>query len=141
MKMMVRVAVMGLLGVCLLAGPVPEANRKHFPPCVVKTEPANGVVDVDPQRKEIKVTFDRKMDTGRAWSWIIHRQLGAYPGVRGGPEPQWEEDGRTCVLSVRLRPDTVYAVGANSFRHTGFKSADGKVAMPYVWMFRTKKAK
>jgi hypothetical protein len=123
-----------------LAGEKAEADR-DFPPRVVKTEPAIGEKDVDPALKEIKVTYDRPMTQGQNYSWIIHKDLGDYPGTKGGPEPRWENDGKTCVLAVKLRPDTVYAVGVNSVRHFGFKDADGKVAVPYVWVFKTKQAK
>jgi len=119
-------------------GAAPDSD---FPPRVVKTEPAYGEKDVDFSLKEIKVTFDRPMQTEKAWSWIIHENLGVYPGFRGGPEPRWENDGKTCVLPVKLSPDTVYAVGVNSVRHSGFKDAGGKVAVPHVWVFKTKKAK
>ncbi len=110
-----------------------------FPPRVVRTEPADRERAVDFTLQEIKVTFDRPMTTGASWSWIIHPDLGVFPGYRGSPDPRWENDGRTCVLAVKLSPDTVYAVGVNSIRHTGFRSADGKVAVPHVWVFKTRK--
>lgn len=116
-----------------------EAIDRDFPPHVIKTEPAICEKNVDFNLKEIKVTFDRPMQTDKAWSWIIHENLGVYPGYKGGPEPRWEDDGRTCVLAVKLSPDTVYAVGVNSVRHSGFRDADGKVAAPYVWVFKTRK--
>ena len=112
---------------------------EDLPPYVVLTEPADRVRDVDPGLREIKVTFDRPMNTERSWSWIMLRTVGDYPGYRGSREPRWEKNGRTCVLSVRLRPDTVYAVGVNSFRHTGFRDAKGTIAVPHAWVFRTKK--
>jgi hypothetical protein len=76
------------------------------------------------------------MDTS-SWSWIIHSDLGVYPGIRGGSQPRWEDEGRTCVLPVHLKPDTVYAVGVNSIRHSGFRDKDRGKAVPYVWVFRT----
>jgi len=100
-----------------------EEEKLALPPYVVKTQPENRAIDVGPTLREIKVTFDRKMDVNRSWSWIIHRHLGAYPGSRDLGEPRWENEGRTCVLPVRLRPNTVYAVGCNSIRHTGFRPA------------------
>ena len=133
-------AVAALCGPAAGAGEKAEADR-DFPPRVVKTEPAMGEKEVDPALKEIKVTYDRPMTQGQNYSWMIHRDLGEYPGTKGGPEPRWENDGKTCVLAVRLRPDTVYAIGVNSVRNSGFKDADGKVAVPYVWVFKTKKAK
>lgn len=111
-----------------------------LPPFAVKTEPADRAKDVDFTVQEIKITFDRPMQTEKAWSWITHENLGVYPGFRGSAEPRWENDGRTCVLPVKLSPDTVYAIGCNSFPHTGFKDKDGKVAVPLVWVFKTRKA-
>ena len=132
-------SVLGALTAASLAQEKKPAFDPELPPCVVKTEPANRAKDVDPALREIKVTFDRPMDTGGNWSWIIHQALGIYPGVRGGPVPRWENEGRTCVLPVKLKPGTLYAVGANSFRHTGFRDRKGRIAVPYVWVFRTKR--
>jgi len=112
---------------------------RDFPPHVVKTVPENLAKEVDVALREIRVTFDRPMKQEKAWSWMIHRNLGVYPGVRtrGGAGPHWEEDGRTCVLPVALAPNTVYAVGANSVRNTGFRDTEDKIAVPYVWVFKT----
>lgn len=131
-----------LAGVLCMVSTAQEAEApkdEAFPPRVVKTEPADRAADVDSHLREIKVTFDRPMQTGRNYSWIILRQHGVYPGYRGGPEPRWENDGKTCVLAVRLSPDTLYAVGINSFRHTGFHDPKGKPAVPYAWVFKTRK--
>lgn len=111
----------------------------EFPPRVVKTEPEDRAAGVDFHIREIKVTFDRPMETGKNYSWIILRAHGVYPGYRGGPDPRWENDGKTCVLPVRLSPDTLYAIGINSFRHTGFHTPDGKPAVPFAWVFKTRK--
>ena len=110
-----------------------------LPPCVVKTEPADRAKDVEFSLREIKVTFDRPMATEKSWSWMIVVECGLYPGYRGSAEPRWEDGNRTCVLPVRLSPDTVYAVGANSPRNWGFRDTKGKAAVPYAWVFKTKK--
>ena len=86
------------------------------------------------------MTFDRPMATEKAWSWMILRDLGAYPGDRTLGEPRWENDNKTCVLPVKLSPGTLYAVGVNSPRNWGFKGADGKAAVPYGWVFKTRAA-
>lgn len=112
-----------------------------LPPCVVKTVPADRAKDVDANLREIKVTFDRPMITKQQWSWIIHEHLGIYPGAKDGPPPRWEDGGRTCCLPVKLIPNTLYAVGVNSFRHTGFRDPNNRVAVPYTLIFRTGKAK
>ncbi|MDP6111409.1 MAG: Ig-like domain-containing protein [Planctomycetota bacterium] len=135
-------AVSGFTAFCLIAASAagePEANT-DFPAMVIKTEPENRATGVDFTIQEIKVTYDRSMDQG-SWSWIIHTNLGLYPGYRGSANPRWEDKGKTCVLPVKLSPDTVYAIGVNSFRHTGFKDETGKTAVPHVWVFKTKKTK
>jgi len=131
-----------LTGVFCLVTAAQETDTKQdaeFPPRVVKTEPADRTADVDFRLREIKVTFDRPMETGKNYSWIILRAHGVYPGYRGGPEPRWENDGKTCVLPVRLSPNTLYAVGINSYRHTGFHDPAGKPAVPFAWVFKTTK--
>ncbi len=135
--------VLGFTAFCLIAASAadkPNANT-DFPPTVVKTEPENRVTGVDFTVQEIKVTYDRPMETEESWSWIIHTNLGVYPGYRGSPGPKWENNGKTCVLAVKLSPDTLYAVGVNSYRHTGFRDKTGKTAAPHAWVFKTKKAK
>jgi hypothetical protein len=113
---------------------------KDFPPRVVKTEPADREKDVDSGLKEIKVTFDRPMMTEKNnWAWMTAVKNGVFPGSRNLPAPRWEDGGRTCVLPVKLSPDTLYAVGCNSPRDWGFSSSDGKPAVPFYWVFKTKK--
>jgi len=128
-----------LVGVAARAEEKKGEFDKDFPPRVVKTEPADREKDVDYRVQEIKVTFDRPMATEKAWSWMIAVENGVYPGYRNAGEPRWEDGGRTCVLQVKLSPDTAYAVGCNSPRNWGFRSRDGKAAVPYYWVFRTKK--
>ncbi len=110
-----------------------------LPAAVVETVPANRAMDVDPNLAEIKVTFDRPMVLEQSWSWIVLEEYGEYPGIRGFEDPRWEKDELTCVLPVALKPDTVYAVGVNSFQHTGFLGRDRKPAVPYAIVFKTRK--
>lgn len=143
-------AVMGVIGTMAgraagdpkkaVARPVEEVDRE-LPPCVVSTFPANRARNVAFTIQEIKVTFDRRMKQGNSYSWIIETNVGLYPGYRSSPAPRWEDDGRTCVLPVKLSPDTLYAVGCNSYRHTGFRDETDKIAVPYVLVFKTAKAK
>ena len=143
-KAFVLACLAGLAGVGVFVALAAERAATEpdtdLPPCVVKTVPADRAKDVDPALQEIKVTFDRPMQAERSWSWIIHNNLGAYPGYQGSAEPRWEDEGKTCVLQVKLAPGALYAVGVNSFRHTGFRDKAGKVAVPYVWVFKTRKA-
>jgi hypothetical protein len=115
-----------------------DIAEDELPPRVVKCEPENGANDVDPVLREIKVTFDREMKREKSWSWVYQNASGAYPGYRGGPDPSFDETGKTCSLPVRLSPDTVYAVSINSYRHTGFKDLQDHPALPYGYTFKTR---
>ena len=43
------------------------------------------------------------------------------------------------VLPVRLEPGKTYAIWVNSEKFGNFKDADGRSAVPYLPVFRTKK--
>ena len=133
----VAAVMVGCMGVMAWAQQRGAAGGDGLPPYVVKSEPVSRATDVDVKLTEIRVTYDRPMTDG-SWSWIIEGNLGAYPGAKELGEPRWEDGGKTCVLPVKLQPGTVYAVGCNSYRHTGFKDRDGRVAVPYVLVFKTK---
>lgn len=110
------------------------AEEAGLPPRVVKVSPPHGAVDVKPGNRAISVTFDRPMVRG-SWSWILQPGRGEYP--KGGSQPEFDDAGLTCTMEVPLRADTVYAIGVNSYRHTGFKSEGGAAALPFAWAFRT----
>ena len=114
---------------------VPQLTR--VPAHIVEVDPPLNAVNVDPARRTISVTFDRPMQTAQAWSWMNLAPYGLYPGTRDGAEPQFDATGRTCTLTVSLQPNTVYAVGINSPRHTGFKDTDGIPALNFGWAFAT----
>ncbi len=128
---MIRVAVSnvpsGKRGIIRLAerAAAKEADL-DFPPRVVETFPANQAKDVDCTLREIKVTFDRPMMGGQQWSWIIHTDLGVTRATRARPSRGGRGRQDMVVLAVRLSPDTLYAVGVNSFRHTGFRDPCGQ---------------
>jgi len=121
-------------GWAFATGPLPP---EALPPRAVKVEPDNGASDVDYRLTGIKATFNRPMKPG-SWSWVYQNNSGVYPGYQGSPPPQFDEAGLVCSLSVKLSPNTVYAISLNSYRHTGFQDAAGKPALPYGWTFKTK---
>jgi RNA polymerase sigma-70 factor (ECF subfamily) len=129
----------GVLCAVLLAQEKPPKAAEEWPPRVVATEPADRASDVDPDLAEIRVTFDRPMTVGENYSWVKLVEWGQFPGSRGARAPRWENGGRTCVLAVKLEPGVLYAVGINSFRHRGFRDTVGTPAVPFAWVFRTKK--
>jgi Bacterial Ig-like domain len=112
-----------------------DVTLEAVPPVVVKTVPAAGADDVDPKLTEIKVTFSKDMQD-KSWSWSSLSKE-ALPKVDG--DPKYLDDKRTCVLPVKLEPGKVYALWVNSDQFTNFKDADGRSAVPYLLVFKTKK--
>jgi RNA polymerase sigma-70 factor (ECF subfamily) len=124
-------AVVGLLG----AGRANDIAPESVPPVVVKTVPEAGSDAVDPKTAEIKVTFSKDMRDG-SWSWATLSEE-SFPKTDG--KPKYLADKRTCVLPVKLEPGKTYAVWLNSEKFDNFKDADGRAAVPYLLVFKTKK--
>lgn len=127
------------LGCLLFASLVQSAwaqdiTLEALPPVVVESTPRAGEADVDPELKEIRVTFSKDMQDG-SWSGV---QLSpeSFPEIVG--KPRYLKDGRTWVISVRLKPGTVYAMWLNRNRFQGFKDTNGQSAVPYLLVFQTK---
>jgi len=102
-------------------------------PVVVSTEPARGETEVDPSMTEIRVTFNKEMVDGN-WSWCESDE--PYPETTGSP--YYLEDHKTCVLPVKLQPETEYVIWINSEEYRNFKDTHGLRAVPYVLYFTTK---
>ncbi len=109
-----------------------EDSVATLPPVVVKTVPESGDTNVDPSTTEIRATFSKKMANG-SWSWA-----GADKSWAKG-KPHYLSDGRTCVLSVKLKPGKTYVVWLNSPSFRGFKDTDGRSSLPYLLVFETTK--
>jgi Bacterial Ig-like domain len=109
------------------------------PPVVVKTVPAAGDEAVDPGLKEVSVTFSKEM-TDKSWSWATDTGRGAaLPS--GENKPSFSKDKKTCVLPVKLEPETTYAVWVNGGKFMSFVDTDKTPSLPYLLVFRTGKAK
>ena len=107
----------------------------NVPPSVVKTIPQCGETSVDPQLRELSVTFSKKMKvTGHCWSWCAMR-YDSFPALAG--EPKFLADNRTCVLSVALEPEKTYAIWINTDEYHSFQDPDGHTAVPYLLVFKT----
>jgi hypothetical protein len=127
------VLVGGLVGAIVQAG---DITLESVPPVVVKTVPEAGTAGVDPKLTEIKVTFSKDMQDG-AWSWAMISKE-SFPTMDG--KPKYLADKRTCVLPVKLEPGKTYAIWVNSGeKFKDFKDADGRSAVPYLLVFKTKK--
>ena len=82
---------------------------------------------MDPDTREIRVTFDQPM--GKSYSWI-----GVDDFMSG--QPEWK-DAKTCVLPVKLKPETEYWLSLNTNRFSNFRSQKGESAVPFPVSFRT----
>jgi RNA polymerase sigma-70 factor (ECF subfamily) len=108
-------------------------KAKLTKPKVVSLIPPNGTTDVDPNLKEIRVTFDLPMTSGYSWTGAGDQ----YPGSPGN-NAHWIDD-YTCVLPVALKPDHPYTLGVNSVAAVNFQSAGGGVPCdPVEYTFRTR---
>lgn len=103
-------------------------------PEIVKLEPSSGAKDVDPNLKELRVTFNMPMAEGFSWTGGGPQ----FPAGRTGERPHWSADHKTCILPVELKPDWEYRLGLNSPSHKNFHSAAGVPLEPAVYTFKTK---
>jgi RNA polymerase sigma-70 factor (ECF subfamily) len=111
---------------------VPNGVAAPAPPKIVSTSPKIGAKDVDPDLKEITVTFDQDMGRGMSWT-------GGGPDFPAMPKDQrakWRNK-RTCALPVKLEPGHYYRVGINSTSYLNFRSQSGMSAMPSAIYFTT----
>lgn len=132
----VLAAVAVLAGVATGARDDGPLTLAAVPPVVVKTVPEAGADDVDPAVTEVKVTFSKPMADG-SWSWATV-SADSFPGTPDG-KPRFLDDGKTCVLPVKLRPGKTYAVWVNSQKFQNFKDRDGNPAVPYLLAFQTRR--
>lgn len=114
------------------------AVRSDSPfPVIAESIPEIGATEVDPSLNEIRVAFDRDMNTSDM-SWTGGGD--EFPYVDESRQAKWI-DARTCVLPVKLKKGAFYRVGINAKSYQNFKSADGKPAEHRVLSFSTKGAK
>jgi RNA polymerase sigma-70 factor (ECF subfamily) len=111
-----------------------QETIESLPPVVVKTVPVAGADNVTPGVVEVKVTFSKEMTDG-SWSWSTAWQNSTGETVG---KPRYDADHKTCVLKVKLEPNTTYAFWVNSQRFTGFRDSSGHAAVPYLLAFKTK---
>jgi hypothetical protein len=108
-----------------------------LPPSVVRTVPQCGDTNVDPDLKELSVSFSKNM-LDKAWSFV-KISADSFPNLTG--DPRYLDDKRTCVVGVSLEPDRIYAMWLNSDRFQNFKDLERQPAVPYLLVFRTAKRK
>jgi hypothetical protein len=111
---------------------VPHPQPWGDGPRVVETFPPAGAMDVDPNIKEVRVVYDRRMSQ-KGYSWC----RGRVNVLEGDGKPRWISP-TTCVMPVKLRPGTAYQTWLNLPGYEGFGSEDGQPAVPYHLYFMTK---
>jgi RNA polymerase sigma-70 factor (ECF subfamily) len=134
---MIRIAMAFVVlvgGLASSAALADDVTLESVQPVVVKTVPEAGSANVDSKLTEIKVTFSKDMQDG-SWSWSTLSKE-SFPKVAG--KPKYLENKRTCVLPVKLEPGKTYAIWVNSEKFNQFKDADGRSAVPYLLVFKTK---
>ena len=128
----------------LLIGPAVLGQQPHpfkllpptVPPRVISISPANGAADVDPELKEIRITFSRQM---MAESWAYCGSGPHFPGVIA--KPHYNGNRTVWSVQIQLRPEWDYECGLNTDpRYEGFISEDGVALAPVRVKFRRRRA-
>ncbi len=112
-----------------------EERSKANAPKVIALSPANGATNVDPDLKEIKVTFDRPMNK-TSWSFC-QKSDRDFPENAG--MPSYDESGTVITMPVRLVPNKTYNIYLNSPPYLGFQSAKRGVLEEVHYTFSTGK--
>lgn len=113
-----------------------EINKEYSDaekPAVIDSFPLTYSTDVDPDIKEISVTFDQDMHR-YGWSWCqINQQT--FPETTGKSK---YIDARTCVLPVKVAPGRSYLILINLSSYEGFQNVEQIPAREYAIVFATK---
>jgi len=110
-----------------------ELKARVIKPTVAKMEPPNGAKDVDPNLREIRVTFSAAMGGGFSWTGGGPN----FPTIPSGARPSWSADRKTAILPVQLQPNWDYRLGLNSPSNKNFSSEWGVPLDPVVYTFHT----
>lgn len=89
-------------------------------PKVVSMEPVNGATDVDPNLKQIRITFDRPM-MDRSWSVVGGGP--DFPEITG--RTAYDRQRKVLTIPVRLKPGWSYQFWLNRGGYKAFRSAEG----------------
>ncbi len=111
-----------------------QLSVKTAPPVVIKTFPKAGDDKVDPNIKQIRVTYSKEM-MDKSWS-PTQISSDLFPEVGG--DLYYDKDKCTFVMPVKLKPGSTYAVMLNSQKYRNFKDKQGRPAMPYLLVFETR---
>jgi Bacterial Ig-like domain len=134
MKLEAVIVALGLYCVMSPATRADDLTLEGARPVVIRTTPEAGIGDVDPKLTEVQVTFSKDMQDG-SWSWV-QASKESFPSIDG--KIKYRADKRTCVLPVKLRPGKTYVIWLNAQKFGNFKDAEGRPAVPYLLVFKTK---
>jgi len=115
-------------------GAKPEVKERVRVPKIVKLDPPDGAIDVDPAIQSISVTFDIQMAAGMSWTGGGE----AFPKSKPGTQPIWSADGKTCSFPVALESGRQYRLGLNSLSYNNFQSKSGVPLEAGGYSFKTK---
>ncbi len=101
-------------------------------PTLVGVFPKVGATEVDPSLTEIRATFSKPM-LDKSWSWCETDK--SFPEITG--QIHYTEDLKTCILPVRLEPNTEYVLTLNSTSNQNFKDQNGQALTPVELVFKT----
>src|SRR5215471_320529 len=130
----ITIAAAMLLGVAV-AQTARQYSVKSMPPSVVKTVPAAGATEVDPELKELTFTFSKDMADG-SWS-ACQISDDTFPEMGG--KMHYQPDKRTCVMPVKLQPGKTYVIWLNRGQFMNFRDTQRNSSVPYLLVFETKK--
>lgn len=89
---------------------------------------------MDPNLKEIKVTFSKDMKTNRMWA-VCQISKETFPETAGDIH---YSDNRTCVMPVKLEPNKTYVLWFNRAQFNSFRDKQNNPSVPYQLVFQTK---
>lgn len=115
---------------------VADHSVADMPPSVVSTIPQAGDTAVNPELKEIRVTFSKDMMTERMWS-ICQVSDGSFPEA-AADSIHYLGDKRTCVFPVNLQPGKTYVLWFNQGNFNSFRDTGNRPAVPYQLVFQTR---
>jgi hypothetical protein len=101
-------------------------------PKVVSMNIKDRDMNVDPDLKEITITFDQPM---RGLALMQFGSSDHFPEF--SEDMRFDDSGRTLTLPVTLRPNRYYIFGLNSKDSLGFQNQRGVPLIPVVVRFKT----
>lgn len=135
MKKHLILALACLITCSALAQQAKTVTLQNQPASVVKTLPQAGDAKVDPNLKEITVTFSKDMQTNRMWS-VCQISSESFPSISG--QIHYQPDRRTCVIPVTLEPGKTYVLWFNRAQFNAFRDPHNIPSVPYQLVFSTR---